>query len=250
MAIYNQYRPTSSSASGLEQLASFKGKYTNYSALPLTGNAVGDIALTENPQGVWFTANRRPASYYYWTGLDWRGTVNKLTSITSLTSNAPTEVLSASTGALIQTAIDAKVYGTNIRQSKVPALNVTASPHDDWVTLLDTATGVLEVGEYELILSYMFNHNATNSDFESALTFDGSVLGSGLGNAVTHKAEIKDAAGGGNASGSTQQYPFNKTFPITVASTSTKDIDFKFRSDDADDASSVWDLYIKLMRVA
>ena len=88
----------------------FKGEVLNYSALPTSGNTVGDIYFTKEGQGVW-GINRKPSDYYIWTGTDWRGTYNKLTSVTGLTFNGPEQVLSAATGAIIQTALDLKVAG-------------------------------------------------------------------------------------------------------------------------------------------
>lgn len=107
MRILNPGGVGSSVGGSTEQLPAFKGTVANYSALPLVGNTVGDIYFTLNPQGVW-GVNRKPSDYYFWTGSDWRGKANKLVSITGLTNTGPQEVLSASTGAVIQAALDGK----------------------------------------------------------------------------------------------------------------------------------------------
>ena len=107
----------------------------------------------------------------------------------------------------------------------------------------------MDAGDYELIIDYGWNHNATNSDFESRLSFDGSILGDIFGNGVTHKEEPKDSAGTGGSSGSSQQLPFNKTFPLTLTS-GAKTVVFDIRSDDASNTSTAWGVYIKLIRVA
>jgi len=85
-----------------------KGVVLNYSALPLVGNNIDDVYFTLEGQGIW-GINRKPSDYYIWTGSDWRGTYNKLTSVTGLTFSGAEQVLSASTGAIIQTALDTKV---------------------------------------------------------------------------------------------------------------------------------------------
>jgi len=99
-----------SSSSSKEASDSFKGEVDTFNDLPLVGNTVGDVYFTKNGQGVW-GINRKPSDYYIWTGTEWRGQYNKLTSVTGLTFNGPEQVLSAATGAIIQSALDAKVAG-------------------------------------------------------------------------------------------------------------------------------------------
>jgi len=87
-----------SSSSSKEASDSFKGEVDTFNDLPLVGNTVGDVYFTKNGQGVW-GINRKPSDYYIWTGTEWRGQYNKLTSVTGLTFNGPEQVLSAATGA-------------------------------------------------------------------------------------------------------------------------------------------------------
>ena len=141
------------------------------------------------------------------------------------------------------------VYGTNFNQFISASETNTSAPHTTWVNIINNSTGSLDAGDYELSICYGWNHNATNSDFESRLTFDGSILDNIFGNGVTHKEEPKDSAGTGGSSGSSQQLPFDKTFPLTLTS-GVKTVVFDIRSDDASDTSTAWGVYIKLIRVA
>ena len=141
------------------------------------------------------------------------------------------------------------VYGTNFNQFILSTETNTSAPHNTWVSVINSSTSSLVAGDYELSISYGCNHNATNSDFESRLIFDGVTLGDIFSNGVTHKQEPKDSAGSGGSSGSSQQFGFAKTFPLTLTS-GVKPVLFDIRSDDATDLSTVWDVYIKLIRVA
>jgi len=141
------------------------------------------------------------------------------------------------------------VYGTNLNQFILSTERNTSAPHTTWVSVINDSTSSLVAGDYDLSIAYGWNHNATNSDFESRLTFDGVVLGDIFSNGVTHKQEPKDSAGSGGSSGSSQQWGFAKTFPLTLTS-GIKSVLFDIRSDDAADLSTVWDVYIKLIRVA
>lgn len=143
----------------------------------------------------------------------------------------------------------ASVYGTNLNQFILSTETNTSAPHTTWVSVINDSTSSLVAGDYELSISYGWNHNATNSDFESRLSFDGTILGDVFSNGTTHKQEPKDSAGSGGSSGSSQQFNFGKTFPLTLTS-GVKPILFDIRSDDTTDLSTVWNVYIKLIRVA
>ena len=143
----------------------------------------------------------------------------------------------------------ASVYGTNLNQFTQFTEVSTSAPHNTWVDIISDTTSSLVGGEYELSISYGWNHNATNSDFESRLSFNGVILGDIFGNGITHKQEPKDSAGSGAGSGSSQQFGFSRVFPLTLSS-GAKSVSFDIRSDDTADLSTVWDVYIKLIRVA
>ena len=141
------------------------------------------------------------------------------------------------------------VYGTNLNKFTAAAEVNTSAPHTTWVNRINVNTSALEAGDYELTLSYGWNHNATNSDFESRLSFDGTILGDVFGNGTTHKEEPKDSSGTGGGSSTSQQLNFSRTFPMTLTA-GIKPIVFDFRSDDSSDLSTTWGVYIKLIRVS
>ncbi len=142
------------------------------------------------------------------------------------------------------------VYGTNLNVFVSAAESNTSAPHTTWVNKITDTTTSLQAGDYELVISYGWNHNATNSDFESRLSFDGTILGDIFSNGTTHKEEPKDSAGTGGGSGSSQQLTFTKSFILTGVSAGTKAVVFDFRSDDTGDLSTVWDASIKLIRIS
>ena len=141
------------------------------------------------------------------------------------------------------------VYGSNLNTFAAAAEVNTSAPHTTWVNSISDTTTALIAGDYELTLCYGWNHNASNSDFESRILFDGSIVGDIFGNGTTHKQEPKDSAGSGGGSGTSQQLNFSRTFPMTLTA-GVKTVVFDFRSDDSTDLSTVWDVYIKLIRIA
>lgn len=149
----------------------------------------------------------------------------------------------------INTLANPTVYGTNLNRFISASETNTSAPHTDWVNIFNTSTTSLEAGDYELLLYYGWNHNATNSDFESRLFLDGVLLGDVFGNGTTHKEEPKDPAGSGGGSGSSQQLPAAFVFPIALAS-GVKTLVFDFRSDNTSHLSTLWGVYIKLIRVS
>lgn len=150
----------------------------------------------------------------------------------------------------LRSNFSASAYGSNLNRFSASTEVNTSAPHTNWVNVLNDVTTSLAAGDYELTLSYGWNHNATNSDFESKIIFDSVILGDIFGAGATHKQEPKDSAGSGGGSGSSQQYAFTKVFELNGVLAGVKDIAFEFRSDDASDLSTVWDVYVKLIKVA
>lgn len=93
-------------------------------------------------------------------------------------------------------------------------------------------------GLYKLTVSYGWNHNALNSDFEARILFDGSQLGE------LHKQEPKDAAGA-DSTGTTQRYYVTRTGVLNIGA-GNHTIALEYRTDDSAAESSIWEAYIMI----
>ena len=147
-------------------------------------------------------------------------------------------------------SIDNNYYGTEFNEFYSQGPSFTSAPNTTWVTEINGLTTPLPIGNYKLSISYGWNHNGTTNDFESRLFFDGNLIVDPFSNGLLHKQEPKDSAGGGNPSGTTQQYSFQKTMPISILSAGAKAVLFEFRSDAATVISTVWDVHIEIIRVS
>ncbi len=139
------------------------------------------------------------------------------------------------------------IYGSNLQTYYDPTPSTTTST--TFQSKISELTPELEAGDYEIEISYGWNHNATNSDFEGRLTFDGTILGDPFGNGVTHKQEPADSGGTGGGSGTSQQHSFFQKFPVTIATEGQKQVDLDYRTDTGGDESTIWDAYIKIKRI-
>ncbi len=245
--------------------ANFTDLNTQY---PFGPTGVGLLAYVSNPEGTpWLPGSIGGTYYgkgmYEWDGSDWVESNDLIEeqlqdSITAIASKLDSVVggtnitvdITDPNNPIINATGGGSVYGTNLNRFTAAAEVNTSAPHTNWVNRINVNTSSLEAGDYELILSYGYNHNATNSDFESRLSFDGTILGDVFGNGTTHKQEPKDSSGSGGSSGSSQQFAFTKVFELNGLTTGVKPIVFDFRSDDSSDLSTTWDVYIKLIRVS
>lgn len=140
------------------------------------------------------------------------------------------------------------VYGTNLRIDEVagPLTTTLTAPQD----IINTTLASIEAGDYALTVSYGWNHDANNNDFEGYVTFDGTLLGDPFGNGFTHKQEPQDSGGGGGGSGTDQQYAWEKTFYLPGLSAGTKDLLIQYSTSSGGDESTVWNIMYKLIRIA
>ncbi len=106
----------------------------------------------------------------------------------------------------------------------------------------------LEKGNYIIELTYGWNHNSINNDFESVLTFDGVILGDPFGNGVTHKEEPKDSSGTGGGSGTSQQLSFSGRYDHVITVAGVKTIQLQYRTDVATNASTIWNASILIKK--
>ena len=135
------------------------------------------------------------------------------------------------------------VYGTEYQNAQlVGPLTTTLDTFQNALTLNTTA---LPAGTYEIMYTYVWNHDANNSDFEAQFTLNGTDLGE------IHKAEPKDNATAGNEwgnSGSAQRYPATRRFTLALTA-GTQAIALNYRTDVAGVKSTVGDIIISIFRV-
>lgn len=103
-------------------------------------------------------------------------------------------------------------------------------------TKVSIPSTALPAGTYILTVSYGWNHDATNSDFEAEIRQNGSRIGE------LHKQEPKDAGGGGST-GTTQRYYVTRRQELVLTAGSYS-FDVRYRTDDSDDESSIWEAMI------
>ena len=146
----------------------------------------------------------------------------------------------------LETAIEANVYGTEFNLFQDLAVDTTTS-----TTFQNKITGnttALPVGKYKILVSYSWNHNATQNDFEASFLFDGGAVGQN-GSGLIHKAEPKDAGGNFSGTGSNQQYTFTQAYYVDVTVAGAKSISLDYRTSNAGVASSIWDASVEVIRV-
>jgi hypothetical protein len=98
-------------------------------------------------------------------------------------------------------------------------------------------------------VSYGWNHDDTGSDFEGAITFNGTLLSDPLGNGFTHVQEPQDSGGGGGPTGTNQQYTWSREFPLDGLGTGTKSILVEYATSSGGAESSIWDILVELVRI-
>ncbi len=117
----------------------------------------------------------------------------------------------------------------------------TSTVFQNYFTLTTPATN--EAGTYKIVISYIWNHDSTTSDFEGRVVLDGDTA-----NPITfHKQEPKDSAGG-DPSGTTQRYGYTQVVEVIVAAGSHT-YDFEFRTDNGANESTVFQAFLYSKRI-
>lgn len=119
-----------------------------------------------------------------------------------------------------------------------PLINTTTT----FQTSHSWTTPALEAGDYILTVSYQWDRDATNTDFESRVLVGGTVQGE------LHKQEVKDSAGGG-ASGTDQRHLASRMVYLSAIS-GAQLIELEHRSQVDGAEATVWNPVFKLERVA
>ncbi len=216
----------------------------NYNELlTVVGQSLFEFAQVRNNQGnKWLPGSLGGTFYgaglYYWDGVEW---INDNDQI----FEALQQIIVVNIAQ--QAQIDALVYGTqlNLFESNAVSINNTTVLADK----INQNTTALPVGKYKIRVTYSWNHNATNSDFESYLFFDGNPMGQDV-TGLIHKKEPKDAAGNWMGTGTSQKEPFAKDFYVDVIAAGVKNVTLQFRTDAAGRNSSIWDTNIEIIRIS
>ena len=138
------------------------------------------------------------------------------------------------------------VYGDQFKEAVDPTVSITTSETFRDKLLLDV--GILKPSAvYHLDVSYKWNHNATNSDFEArVLDVNNNALAHLDG---WHKQEPQDSGGNWEGTGSDQRYLATEKYRIIGAGVLNTFL-LQWRTDDANDESSIWDVLMSFKRVS
>lgn len=137
----------------------------------------------------------------------------------------------------------ALVFGSQLNLAESTAVSTTTSTTFQLKLRMPAVGDVtLPAGTYLLGISYGWNHNATNSDFEAEIRENDVRIGE------HHKQEPKDSTGIFGATGSSQRRYTQREFH-RVLSAGDFHWDIRFRTDNGSDQSSIWDVYMRIWRL-
>ena len=177
------------------------------------------------------------------------GSVLVKSSPSSATQGQVAEALRIANEALTTAVNGGSVYGTEFHLFE--SNSVSTDNTGSFQNKISGVTSVLPAGKYKVSVSYGWNRSSsTLSEFESRLTFDGSVIGNSDG--LMHKGRPDSYLTGTNVTGTSaaQRYAFNKTFYIDLASAATHTVELQYRSSAASAVSAIWDASVEIIRVS
>lgn len=114
---------------------------------------------------------------------------------------------------------------------------ITAVGDTAYLDAINVNFNLPNTGDYKYTVSYIWNHNATNSDFLGRLIIDGVEQ-------FLHKQEPKDAAGG-DPTGSTQRYGFTKVDSTNIINGS-RNFQVQVATDNASHASTMFKVFLEV----
>jgi len=132
------------------------------------------------------------------------------------------------------------IFGSEFQISQ--SLGVTTTTSTTFQNKVTLTTTLLPAGTYRLGVSYGWNHDSQQNDFEARIREGGIDIGE------IHKQEPKDSAGSFSTTGSSQRYYVQRTLYRTLTS-GVQTYTLDFRTDSGGDESSMWDAVIELWRV-
>ena len=133
------------------------------------------------------------------------------------------------------------IFGSEYQDAVSAAVSTTTST--TFVQKLRLATSALPAGRYRLEVSYQWNHDAINSNFEARVQQDDAT------ELMHHVQEPSESGGTFGTTGTSQKYTFSKVMLLNLAAASYN-FDLDFLTDNAGDPSSIWDATFTLWRVS
>lgn len=130
-----------------------------------------------------------------------------------------------------------------------PIETTTSTVFQQRITM-DLSAQSLPNGLYLLFTMYGWNHDAQNNDFEGRIMADPDSNSGFTQLGQLHKQEPKDAAGGGDPTGTTQRYFFSRVWPWNVTAVNNNPtFQLEYRTDANGAESSIWESALILIQV-
>lgn len=149
----------------------------------------------------------------------------------------------------VATINDLPIFGQNFEYHQSLGVSITTSA--TFQNKLSFTTASLPAGTYRIGWAYGWNHDATDTNFESRLVLDGDTDVDDL--LMFHVQEPSDSGGTGagrySACGTDQNNRNSGFRYITFGSPGTHTIDLDYRTSSAGDESSIFDAIVELWRV-
>lgn len=151
--------------------------------------------------------------------------------------NATSELLATD----VQAAID-EIAFPRLQVAPVFDNAISTTTSTTFQNKITLAAGVIPAGLYKVKVSYGWNHDATNNDFEGRILNNGAQLGE------LHKQEPKDSAGT-DPTGTTQRHYVHREYFVNFPA-GARTLDLEYRTDSGGVESSIWEASLELWRYA
>ncbi len=161
-------------------------------------------------------------------------------------SNDTTHVLSpdGAGGLTMRAEAAGPVFGTELNIAESPAVSIsTSETFAEKVRIPSAGDITFPAGTYLLAVSYGWNHDSTNNDFEAEVRQNDVVIGQ------IHQEEPSDVAGAFASTGTDQKHYVTREFHIVLGAGDFH-FDVRFRTNNAGDESAIWDAYMRIWRLS
>ena len=151
---------------------------------------------------------------------------------------SPTNYTGGNTLADHLSGLDTMAGGMTKIKLRAYSEGISTTTSTSFQTKVAIPSTALPAGTYILTVSYGWNHDNQNNDFEGEIRQNGSRIGE------LHKQEPKDSAGGGST-GTTQRYYMTRRREL-VLTAGNYSFDVRYRTDSNGNESSIWEAMITL----